>query len=119
VPYSNINFTIPGDFWWFFSKNRGLERDLPVLAAKVLTSWARRHHKVDVYVLVILQTFGDRLNYHPHLHVLVSAGGVDMAGVWHAISFDHRELMPLWRRAILEYLASACGLPEFLNHVAC
>ena len=29
------------------------------------------------------QTFGDRLNFQPHLHLLENEGGMDPAGVFH------------------------------------
>ncbi|MCX6566189.1 MAG: transposase [Candidatus Aminicenantes bacterium] len=36
-------------------------------------------------VVVIIQTFGNRINFHPHLHFQVTEGGVDEAGVFHKI----------------------------------
>jgi Putative transposase len=32
-------------------------------------------------VIAAIQTFGARINFHPHLHFLVTEGGVDEAGV--------------------------------------
>ena len=34
-------------------------------------------------VIAAIQTFGDRINLHMHLHFLVTEGGVDEAGVFH------------------------------------
>jgi hypothetical protein len=34
-------------------------------------------------VIAAIQTFGDRINLHPHLHFLVTEGGVDGAGLFH------------------------------------
>jgi hypothetical protein len=34
-------------------------------------------------VIVAVQTFGDRINVHPHLHLLVTECGVDGAGILH------------------------------------
>jgi len=36
-------------------------------------------------VIAAIQTFGDRINLHVHLHFLVTEGGVDEAGVFHKI----------------------------------
>jgi hypothetical protein len=36
-------------------------------------------------VIAAIQTFGDRINLHPHLHFLVTEGGVDEAGLFHKI----------------------------------
>ena len=36
-------------------------------------------------VIAAIQTFGNRINFHPHLHFLVTEGGVDEAGIFHLI----------------------------------
>jgi len=36
-------------------------------------------------VIVAIQTFGNRINLHPHLHFLVTEGGVDEAGLFHKV----------------------------------
>jgi len=33
-------------------------------------------------IIVVVQTFGDRINFHPHLHLLVTEGGMDRAGIF-------------------------------------
>jgi hypothetical protein len=33
-------------------------------------------------VIAAIQTFGSRLNFHPHLHFLVTESGVDKAGLF-------------------------------------
>jgi hypothetical protein len=34
---------------------------------------------------IIDETFGNRINFHPHLHFLVTEGGVDETGIFHKI----------------------------------
>ena len=41
-------------------------------------------------VIAAIQTFGDRINLHMHLHFLVTEGGTDEAGVFHT---DFRQLL--------------------------
>lgn len=36
-------------------------------------------------VIATIQTFGNRMNLHPHLHFLVTEGGVDEVGAFHKI----------------------------------
>jgi hypothetical protein len=36
-------------------------------------------------IIVAVQTFGDRINFHPHLHLLLTEGGVDRAGIFHRL----------------------------------
>lgn len=36
-------------------------------------------------IIVVVQTFGDRINFHPHRHLPVTEGGVDKAGIFHSL----------------------------------
>ncbi|MGZ4898299.1 MAG: transposase [Candidatus Angelobacter sp.] len=58
-------------------------------------------------ILVIPHTFGRRLNFHPHLHILVSAGGLNnRENRWvHFRHIDKYALMHWWRFAVVQYLA--------------
>ena len=42
-------------------------------------------HPADPDIAAI-QTFGDRINLHPHLHFLVTEGGVDEEGVFNRVT---------------------------------
>jgi hypothetical protein len=53
-------------------------------------------------VIAIIQTFGTRINLHPHLHFLVADGGVDKAGFFHKIPrIDDSRLAELFAREVL------------------
>jgi len=53
----------------------------------------------------VYQTFGDRINFHPHLHFLVTEGGVDESGVFHTISrIDDSRLAQFFAREVLASL---------------
>jgi len=39
-------------------------------------------------VIAVIQTFCERLNFHPHLHFLVTERGVDEAGAFHRVRFS-------------------------------
>jgi hypothetical protein len=52
-----------------------------------------------------IQTFGDRINLHPHLHYLVTEGGTDEAGVFHKIPrIDDSRLAEIFAREVLAML---------------
>jgi hypothetical protein len=52
--------------------------------------------------IAAIQTFGDRINLHPHLHFLVTEGGVDEAGVFHKIPrMDDSRLAAIFAREVL------------------
>jgi hypothetical protein len=56
-------------------------------------------------IIAAIQTFGDRINLHPHLHFLVTEGGVDEAGVFHKIPrIDDSQLAEVFAREVLAML---------------
>ena len=59
--------------------------------------------------MVIPHTFGARLNFNSHLHILVSAGGLnDSGGGWtDRLYFDRNKLMHMWRFAVISFLRDA------------
>lgn len=64
---------------------------------------------VRLIVIVVQQTFGGFLNFVPHLHLMVSAGGLrESTGRWvHGLQYDSHELMLAWRYAIGAFLSQA------------
>jgi Putative transposase len=68
---------------------------------------AKARHGARVILMVVQQTYGGFLNFYPHLHLLVSAGGLDKTRLrWmHELeltSKEHRyELMLAWCFALL------------------
>ena len=109
IPYTHVTLTMPDVLWPIFQHNRHLLHDLPVLGAKVIEQWARRTYGVRLMMMVIPHTFGRRLNFNCHLHVLVSGGGLkDDGSGWRKRAPLNREaLMPMWRYAVITYLREA------------
>jgi hypothetical protein len=109
VPFVGIVLTMPNVFWPVFQTHRHLQHDLPALGAAVLRHWAWTQHRVRLCGIVIQHTFGGHLNYHPHLHLMVSAGGLNPAeGRWvESLDFDRQKIMDLWRFAVTSYLWKA------------
>jgi Putative transposase/Transposase zinc-binding domain len=113
TPYVGIVFTMPNVLWPIFQKNRHLLHDLPELGAAVIQQWARLKYGVRVLIMVIPHTFGGRLNFNSHLHILVSAAGLQESEArWvHSLIFDEKKdkskLMSMWRFAVITYLRAA------------
>ena len=109
VPFVGIVLTMPDVFWPLFGAKKSLQHDLPALGAAVIQQWAWTRYRVRLYVIVVQHTFGGRLNYHPHLHIMVSAGGLksDESGWVESLNFRSLEIMELWRTAVCCYLNKA------------
>jgi len=109
VRYAGINFTMPDVLWPIFRSNRHLLHDLPALAASVLQQYLKLKHGVRGLVMVVPHTFGRKLNFHPHLHTLISAAGLREAdNCWVNVDeFDKKSLMHMWKFAVTNYLREA------------
>jgi hypothetical protein len=109
VPYAGIVLTMPDVLWPVFQQNRHLLHDLPALGSAVIQQWVKARYGVRVLLMVVQHTFGRRLNFNPHLHILVSAGGLQEAeGRWIApLTFEKDALMYMWRYALITYLREA------------
>jgi hypothetical protein len=75
---------VPEELHDFFELNYRFAADLLfAAAAETLKTFQKNNWKIDGGFLGVLHTWGSALNWHPHLHVLVSSGGRDRAtGKW-------------------------------------
>jgi len=56
-------------------------------------------------VIAAIQTFGDRIIFHPHLHFLVTEGGMDEAGIFREIPrIDGSRLAEIFAGEVLSFL---------------
>jgi ribosomal protein S27E len=111
VPHRQIVFTIPKRLRVFFKFNRRLLGDLCRCALRSLSRYFEvvTGSALTPGVIAAIQTFGDRINLHMHLHFLVTEGGVDEAGVFHfarevlAMLVRKELLSPEWAERILSW----------------
>jgi hypothetical protein len=107
VPHRQIVFTIPKRLRVFFKFNRRLLGDLCRCALRSLSRYFEvvTGSALTPGVIAAIQTFGDRINLHMHLHFLVTEGGVDEAGVFHKIPrIDDSRLAEIFAREVLAFL---------------
>jgi hypothetical protein len=100
---------MPDVLWPVFQRNRHLLHDLPALGAQVLQRWTRHRHGVRRLIVVFPHTFGRHLNFNCHLHILLSAGGLEEAGArWREEApLSRHAIMRMWRYAVITYLRRA------------
>jgi hypothetical protein len=109
IGYVGVGFTMPKVLWPVFKQNRHLLHDLPALGAGVIQQWVKAKYGVRVLIIVVPHTFGAALNFNCHLHILVSAGGLqESQGRWISrIRFPKAPLMRMWKYAVITYLRKA------------
>ena len=104
LPHRQVVFTIPRMLRLFFKYKRRLLGDLCRLALRSLTRYFEvlTGSEVRPGVIAAIQTFGDRIKLHPHLHFLVTEGGMDEAGDFHKIPrIDDSRLAEVFAREVL------------------
>ncbi len=107
VPYKGITFTMPDVLWPLF-RNRQLARLLPVLAAKTIQAWVRAKFGLKVGAIAIPHTFNGKLEFNAHVHVMVTAGGLELSGRWRStVYYDVDALTDYWRKAVIRVLRAS------------
>lgn len=107
VPHRQVVLTIPKTLRIFFKFRRRLLGELCRAAVRTLRLYfeALIVEELAPGVVVAVQTFRDRINFHPHLHLLVTEGGVDRAGIFCRLQrLDDARLVALFGREVLRLL---------------
>jgi hypothetical protein len=112
IPYRGITLTMPCELWPILQQNRHLLSGMSAMGAEAIQQWVKARYGARVLLIAVPHTFGGFLNFYPHLHVLVSAGGLQDSQVrWQPLlRYGKRaciELMQSWRYAMIAYLAEA------------
>jgi hypothetical protein len=82
-PHFHVVFTVPAEFHEFFALNHRIAADLFFGAvAETLRVFQRKDWKMEGAFFGVLHTWGRALTWHPHIHLLVSAGGMRRDGSW-------------------------------------
>lgn len=93
VPYHHLIMAIPWQLRIVILMNRQAGLNLLVHAAtEAVQQWARDTKGMRMGILIVIHTFGADMKWHPHIHLIVTAGGLSLDGKdW--IATDPRFLM--------------------------
>ena len=84
-PHFHMVFTLPSEYrvLWRYNKRWFTQALFQAVKETVLTLMRdERHQGVMPGLVLALHTWGRRLNLHPHIHAVVTAGGIDSLGRW-------------------------------------
>jgi len=74
-------------------------------AKELLATAAGEEECLRSGIVAVVQTFGDRANFHPHVHALVTRGGWTGSGEWVPVPYvDERAAEQLFRHKVLGLL---------------
>jgi hypothetical protein len=121
IDYRHVVLTVPEQLRHCFEEYPRLLSEMVKAGVKTVIAVMSRAAggQLRIGVVAVIQTAGRASNYNPHLHMMVTSGGLDEHGTWHEIkrvSFDylHRE----WQRQLFSMLEEQCrsaGLRHLLE----
>jgi len=116
VPHRHIVFTIPKALRGLFERDRKLLGLLPRCAFGAVRLLYQEHfarHDALPGMVASIQTFGSALNFHPHVHALVTDGLLEHGGAFLPLTAPGlAALNELFRRLVLAALVKAERLTE-------
>ena len=105
VPHRQVVLAVPKRLRPYFLYDRALLGELSRVAARTLTAFSRAttgERALSVGIVASIQTHGSLANWHPHLHLLVTDGGVRPDGTVVPLPLhDVATVTEAFRRAVL------------------
>ncbi|HYQ97718.1 MAG TPA: transposase [Candidatus Nitrosocosmicus sp.] len=121
VPYRHVVLTVPDVIRMPFFHDRSLLADLMKCGVQMLNealSWFKKV-TLEVGYVVVLETAGRAGNWNPHLHILMTSGGVTRQDRWRALTyFPYDELHKRWQYHLLTMLKAGVPTPEMKRQIA-
>ena len=106
VPHRHVVLTIAEELWPYFYWHRDAINILIESAAEVLKSIItekKKKLKLTPGIIIVVHTFGKDLKFNPHIHALVTEGGLDKNGDWQAVTyFSYEALRRRWQHLVLK-----------------
>ena len=118
VQHRHCVFTIDEVLRHFFLKDRSLLNCLFSAVNSVVSHMFHKDNKSELFTpgfICVLHTFGRDLKWNPHIHCLISEGGVGNSGIWrHKKHFNYTLLRNSFQTALLKELETRLG-PSFIK----
>jgi hypothetical protein len=105
VNHRHVIFTIDEGLRSIFLKHRSLLKEFMDEAVGVIQQWFEKKFKVTPGVIAGLHSFGSRLNFNPHVHMLVTMGGMKKNGEWKTYDYiPFHMLRKQWQTVVLKLI---------------
>lgn len=110
IKHRHIILTVPGSLWEYFHEGRMLKKlsDCGVKTIKEVIKVCNKGKGLKAGIIAVTQTSGRGSNWNPHLHMLVTEGGIDESGRWQDFYwFEYEILRKRWMYNLLEMVREA------------
>ena len=118
IQYFHVTFTIPREVANLFLGNqKSGYRILFRAASQTLIEFGQNNLGGKLGVIAVLHTWGQKLNYHPHIHCIVTAGGLDTIGNRWVSShskflFPVKALRKVFKAKLLDLIEAESSMPS-------
>ena len=110
IPYQHIVFTVPDILWPIIQIYRKIGLNILAQAAtRAILLHTKSKFGYTPAIMVVIHTFGRDLKFNPHIHLLISCGGLSKCKTkWiHNSYLHHLALKETWRYQIITALREA------------
>lgn len=105
VNHRHVIFTIDEGLRDIFLSHRKLLKEFMDEAVRIVQEHFEKKHKVTPGIIAGLHTFGSRLNFNPHVHMLVTMGGMTKNGEWKTYDYiPFGMLRKQWQTVVLKLI---------------
>lgn len=113
VNHRHVIFTVDEGLRDIFLLHRHLLKIFMDEAARLLVDYFQKKIKVTPGIIVGLHTFGARINFNPHVHILVTMGGMTKTGEWKGYDFLPFEMLrKQWQTIVLKLIRKELTVAE-------
>ena len=113
VMHRHVIFTIAEELRTVFAKHRNLLKELMDRAVEFIQDYFRKKHNVKPGVIAGLHTYGSRVQFNPHVHMLVTMGGMTEKGEWKQYNFIPFEMLrKQWQTVVLKFIRKKLSQEE-------
>ena len=104
--HSQVIFTLPGPLWHLVMKHpRKLLKAMLEAVREVIFrifKWKFKKRKVTPGIIAVIHFTGRDMKWNPHIHVLVTQGGLDKFGRWVDFpAFPYQKMNQYWKSGVL------------------
>ena len=105
VNHRHMIFTIDEGLRVIFLRHREMLKAFMDEAARIVQEHFEKKHKVTPGIIAGLHTFGSKLNFNPHVHMLVTMGGMTANGEWKTYNYvPFKKLRKVWQTVVLKLI---------------
>jgi len=96
VGHRHVVLTTPKELWNYFRRDRYLLKVMGDAGAELIRDilkFYRKKEGIEPGIILVIQTSGRSLNFNPHLHLLITEGGLGKDNKWYSLSYIDQYLL--------------------------